>query len=458
MSFWTLEHPSESPAIYLAAEQRTLSYGELAEYVSIRARQMPKDQVFALECRNDLNSLLAYLAALQSNSIPLLVSADADPLITGEIYERFQVRSIFDGPAGDWKAKQDSVRPQSALGLLLTTSGSSGSPKLVKLSKSNLQSNARSISSYLELRRDDVAITSLPFNYSYGLSIINSHLLAGSRIVLTDAAVTTATFWNAFKEGGVTSLSGVPTTWRLLSRLRFERMELPTLKTLTQAGGRLDPEEIRALARYCHTTQRRLFVMYGQTEATARISYVPSEQAEAKAGSIGVAIPGGSLSLVDSEGNPIVAAHIEGELVYRGPNVMLGYAENADDLAIDRPISELHTGDLAYRDEDGYFWITGRKSRFIKLFGVRTGLDDVERQLRVMGINALATGEDDCLMIAVLKGSDTNEALAKLSKLLRVHPSAIRIFTVSEFPIAPSGKVLYADLLCQLKEHAEINR
>jgi long-chain acyl-CoA synthetase len=427
MSFWDLEQPDGSPAVYLASDQRTVSFGELRQLVATRASEMPKGKVFALECRNNLNSLIAYIAALQRNSIPLLVSADNDPIVAGEIYSRFGIRSIYDGSAGVWKDRQDSDHSQSAASLLLTTSGSSGSPKLVKLSKENLQSNASSIANYLGLCRHDVAITSLPINYSYGLSIINSHLLTGSKIILTDEAVTTAAFWNAFKEGGATSLSGVPATWRMLTRLRFERMELPTLKTLTQAGGRLDPNEIRDFAI-------------------------------AKAGSIGVAIPGGTLSLIDSEGNSIEGANVEGELIYRGPNVMLGYAENADDLMVDRTITKLHTGDFGYRDEDGFFWLTGRKSRFIKLFGVRTGLDDVERQLRFMGIHALATGEDDCLMVAVLEDTNPDEARERLRKIYRVHTSAILVFTVKKFPIAPSGKVLYADLLCQLKSQKKAAR
>jgi long-chain acyl-CoA synthetase len=130
---------------------------------------------------------------------------------------------------------------------------------------------------------------------------------------------------------------------------------------------------------------------------------------------------------------------------------MLGYAENAADLSSVRQEMELRTGDFAYRDDEGYFWITGRKSRFIKLFGVRTGLDDVERQLRTLGFQALATGEDDCLMIAILEGSNTSEVQTQLCKLYRTHASAINVLTIPEFPISPSGKVLYAELLRHLK-------
>jgi long-chain acyl-CoA synthetase len=310
MSFWELAHQPESPAIHLESEKRTLTYGGLKVLVEDLAQRMPARAVFALECRNDLNSLVAYLAALRVGAIPLLTSAEADPFIAREICDRFEIRSIFHGPTLTWTARENSRPIQSELGLLLATSGSSGSPKLVRLSHKNLQANSRSISQYLSLDPTEVAITSLPLNYSYGLSIVNSHLLSGSSIVLTESPVTTAAFWDAFKHFGVTSLSGVPTTWRLLQRLRFEKMNLPRLRTLTQAGGRLDTEEIKSLARYCGATGRRLFVMYGQTEATARISYVPPEKALTKAGSIGIPIPDGELALVNHDGHHIEQSNI----------------------------------------------------------------------------------------------------------------------------------------------------
>ena len=152
---------------------------------------------------------------------------------------------------------------------MLSTSGSTGSPKLIKISNKNINSNAANIVKYLGLNSSDIAITSLPLHYSYGLSILNTHLLVGAKICLSKEPVTNKKFWQIFKEKEVTNLAGVPTTWRILRKLFFHRMHLPSLKVITQAGGKLSKEEISWLSRVADSHKYKVFIMYGQTEATA---------------------------------------------------------------------------------------------------------------------------------------------------------------------------------------------
>ena len=257
------------------------------------------------------------------------------------------------------------------LALMLSTSGSTGSPKLVRLGHRNVASNAQSIAEYLGLSAAERPITSLPMAYSYGLSIINSHLAVGATLVLTSRGVLEKDFWSAMAEYECTSFAGVPYTYQMLLRVGLLKKSLPSLRTLTQAGGRLDPSYIEQVRTIASERGWSFYVMYGQTEASPRISYVPPAELHRKVGSIGIPVPGGSLE-VDPDG----------ELVYSGPNVMLGYAQCEADLCKgDELGGVLKTGDLGRRDEDGFFYVTGRRSRFLKMFGQRFSLDEIENEL-----------------------------------------------------------------------------
>lgn len=284
---------------------------------------------------------------------------------------------VYSLPGGDIEVNED-------LGLLLSTSGTTGNPKLVRISYSSINENALSIAKYLNITEHDRAITTLPMSYSYGLSIINSFLLSGASIVLNNYSVLQPEFWNVIEKNNCTSLSGVPYTYQMIKRIGYHRIP-DCVKTLTQAGGKLSNEMISEIA----ALNKKFFVMYGQTEATARMSYVPHDKLKDKIGSIGIAIPNGSFYIDD------------GELVYSGPNVMMGYAEKPEDLALgDTQNSILYTGDLARQDSDGFFYITGRKKRFIKITGNRINLDDVENCLNG---NYVAVGMDDKLVIITEK-------------------------------------------------------
>jgi acyl-CoA synthetase (AMP-forming)/AMP-acid ligase II len=338
-----------------------------------------------------------------------------------------------------------AIHPE--LALLLGTSGTTGSRKYVRLSASNVEANARSIASYLGLTPEERPITSLPLHYSFGLSVLNSHWLAGAAVVLSQDGILERPFWDAVRGHVCTSLAGVPFTYQLLERIGYRDMDLPSLLTMQQAGGAMSRSLIDTYASHMAGKGGRLFVMYGQTEATARIAYVPPERLPAKVGSAGIAIPGGRLRIETKRG-PAAAPHEVGEVVYEGPNVMLGYAEGRRDLAKgDQLRSVLRTGDIGYLDEDDYLWLTGRSKRIAKVFGLRVNLDEVEAILRESGPAAVIAA-DDRMMGFCAFGTDQSldELRRSLSRRMRVHPSAIELHRVRRIPVHSTGKTDYDEL------------
>lgn len=337
------------------------------------------------------------------------------------------------------------------LALLLTTSGSTGSPKLVRLTYRNICENARSIAEYLHITDKERPVTMLPMSYSYGMSIINSHALMGATVILTGHDILTAAFWERVKQENVSSLVGIPYTYQMFSRLRLTEMELPALKTLTQAGGKLPYELHQKFGEWSLNTGRRFFVMYGQTEAAPRMAYLPPDKTMEKCGSMGIAIPGGELKLIDEAGAEITASDTVGELVYHGQNVSMGYAECATDLAKgDEWQGTLHTGDMAKRDSDGYFFIVGRKKRFIKIFGNRVNLDDTERLLSAAFADAefACIGQDDLLCVyTTLKTKEQHRAVSEyLAQTTRLSAKVFHVFFIEAIPKNPAGKTLYSQL------------
>ena len=344
-------------------------------------------------------------------------------------------------------AVQHEVHPD--LALLLSTSGSTGSPKLVRISRQNLIANAGAIVDYLGLDETDRAITSLPLHYCYGLSVLHSHLLAGASVVLTDASVVDPCFADALRDHRVTSLAGVPHTFDMLEHAGVDRVGVPSLRSLTQAGGRMAPDAVTRWTARAETWGARFYVMYGQTEATARMAYLPPELAVRRPGAIGRAIPGGLLRLEPVEGQ----SDDVGELVYSGPNVMMGYAERRGDLAEGALLDELRTGDLArFHADDEVFEIVGRRSRFVKPFGLRIDLDLVERAVRDAansGTSAhdVAVGGDDERIVAVAPGADETAVRRAVTSLTGLPASLVHVLTDVDVPRTRSGKTDYVQLL-----------
>jgi acyl-CoA synthetase (AMP-forming)/AMP-acid ligase II len=421
LPFADLRRHGERVAL-LAGDER-LTYNELADRVdAVAARLGSVRSLVLIEAANDVATVAAYLAALRGGH-PVLLAAQA-----GELAATYDVDAVVSGGALH-RRREGSVHDlHPDLALLLSTSGSTGSPKLVRLSHENLRSNAEAIATYLGIDDTDRAALTLPLHYCYGLSVLHSHLQRGASVLLSALSVVDRCFWDEFRAAGATSLAGVPYTFELLDRAGFEHLDLPTLRTITQAGGRLDPERVRRYARLGEQHGWRLVVMYGQTEATARMAYLPPELAAEHPTAIGVPIPGGSFRIDD------------GELVYSGPNVMLGYAETPADLGLGRTVHELRTGDLGRGTPEGLYEVTGRRNRLVKLFGLRIDLQQVERVLEAEGVTAACAGDDRRLVVVVTGGAASDDVRRMVTAHVGLPPTAVHVELVDDLPRLPNGK------------------
>lgn len=451
-------------AIAMVTEQgEQIAYSELVRRADELAQNVGHRCLVFLACKNVAESVIGYVGCLRNGIVPVMVSADIDVQLLENLLESYHPAYIWapsdkteftgikvyeDGAYNLYKTdyEEDYVLGED-LTLLLTTSGSTGSPKLVRQTWKNIESNTRSIISYLDIVSTDRAITTLPMNYTYGLSIINTHLCAGARIILTEATLMNKEFWTLLKEQEATTFGGVPYTYEILKKLRFGRMNLPSLRYLTQAGGKLVKEMAEEFNDICEEKGIRLIIMYGQTEATARMSYLPWSEARSKAGSIGIAIPGGRFSLIDVNGNVIENPDEVGEMVYFGENVTLGYAESRMDLNNpDENHGELHTGDMAKRDADGFYYVVGRKKRFLKLFGNRVNLDEVETLLKKQEIESVCAGSDDHLIIFITNKEQEQKTIDFIVNHTGISRGGFEVRFIEGIPRSESGKVLYSAL------------
>lgn len=345
---------------------------------------------------NNIASLISYVSALKNHVAIALLSpkmsvSNFQILIDEYEPEYLWLSNGFFDKAYTlvWEMKKyrllrrrDRKQPRmdENLALLLPTSGTVGKQKLVRISYENIRVNTRDIIQFLHIDSTQKTITTLPMNYTYGLSIINTYLSAGASIVLNNKMVIQPEFWDIMQRDHITSLSGVPYTFEMIEKVNpFEKYDLPDLQVMTQAGGALNSKTWQYYIRQVQKHSIRFYVMYGQTEATARMSYLNPKLFSEKIGSIGTAIPNGRFILYDEQGLQITKPYTQGELVYMGKNVSLGYAETQIDLAKgDENLGVLHTGDLAYFDENDLFFLTGRRSRFVKIYGIRIDLDSLQ--------------------------------------------------------------------------------
>lgn len=440
-----------------------VSYSSITQYSQeLSAFLKPRSLLFCL-CNNEVGSMLGYLSFLEQGVVPVMLDASKDLDLLNKLLRLYKPSyiwlpsSIYSPEYGEIKYVafnyvltsfcDESIDFCSELALLLTTSGSTGSPKLVRLSYDNVRSNAESIAEYLNITSDERPITSLPMYYSYGLSVINSHLIKGATILLTDKPVIQKEFWAFAKGQKATSIAGVPYTYEMLKRLRVFRMDLPELKTMTQAGGKLNANLAQEYIEQATASGKKFVVMYGQTEATARMSYLPVDKALEKYSSIGIAIPGGKFSLIDVNGQEITEPEVDGELVYTGRNVSLGYAECRADLAKgDENHGVLHTGDIARRDVDGFYYITGRMKRFVKIYGNRVNLDATEQLVKEITTSCACVGVDDKITVFITESDKAEAIKSLLVKKTGLNVRAFAVQTIDNIPKNPAGKVQYAEL------------
>jgi len=338
----------------------------------------------------------------------------------------------------------------SDVAVVIFTSGSTGTKKGVMLTHRNLCTNTESIVQYLELTSQDRICATLPFFYCYGASLVHTHLRVGGSILLSN---------NIFLGGIIrdintfscTGFAGVPSTYQILmNKTSFLKEKLPTLRYITQAGGQLPNKYIRLLTEAF--PQKKLFVMYGATEATARLSYLPPDMILTKLGSIGKGIPGVTLKVLNAEGKPVHPGET-GEITARGDNIMKGYYRDPEGTQGVIKNGWLYTGDLATIDNDGYIYIVGRAKNIIKSGGYRISPNEIEEFIcSLEGVNGcVVLGIPDEIMgeavVAIVQPG--NVPKSSLNKEIRMqctqHLPSYKIPTavcfVSEFPLSASNKV-----------------
>jgi len=417
--FLNLDKKDKSAIAAIDDERNILTYGDICNFSNDFSKVLTHRTLVFILAENSFGSLLGYLALLSNKIVPLILSSQTDKTLFENLRKLYRPEYIW---APERMVSDSEYNPvfkshqyvltytglkshplYEELALLLPTSGSTGSPKLVRHSYHNIEANARNVAQLFGLTEKERTMAVLPMHYTMGLSVITSHLYRGATLLISDKSLIDKKFWDFLKEGKATSFTGVPYSYEILQKLRFFKMDLPDLKIITQGGGKLSEDLFTAYAEYAEKNGKFFIATYGQTEGTARMAFLEPEMASQKIGSIGKAIPNGKLSVVDENGNETFEGEATGEMVYRGENVTLGYAICGDDLIRgDENNGILYTGDVVYRDHEGYYFIIGRMKRFLKIFGLRIGLDEVEHLVKSnFDTDCVCNGSDDMLKVII---------------------------------------------------------
>ena len=434
----------------------SITYGDICDFSVEFSKYLPQRSLIFILSENCIGSLLGYTAALSNRIVPLIISATTDEALYNHLYDLYRPEYLWmpQAKAGSrevifsaWnyclvKSGNKQASMYDELSLLLPTSGSTGSPKLVRHSYRNIEANADNVRRLFKLDGTEKAMAILPMHYTMGLSVIASHLLAGATLLLSNRSLLDKGFWATLKEA--TSFTGVPYSYEILTKMRFTRMDLPNLKVITQGGGKLTEAMWNTLAQYAHEKGKQFIATYGQSECTARMAYLPASMALDKVCSIGVAEPGGQLSIVDDNGGETFEGEAQGEMVYRGDNVTLGYATCREDLLKgDENHGVMHTGDLARRDADGCYFIIGRLKRFLKIYGLRIGLDEVERMVKAeYKADCYCKGDDEKLLVLVTDPKLQEVLPVFIEEKTHLFHQRIEVQVVNEILRNEAGKVI----------------
>lgn len=473
MALFTAEPTWADRTLCISDTGLTLTYGDLDAFF-LRFTAVARERSLGLLlCENIPGVLASYLAALRGWAVPILVDAHIHPTLLKRLLDAYQPAWVLVPNSvgedsrrvlGDTQVLLDELDCQLLgrcgvdspplhpdLAVLLSISSPTGCPRMVRQTYGNLLINAHAIMEYLCLSEEERPITTLPMHTAYGMSVIQSHALVGSPILMTTHSIQDPAFWDFFKAQKATSLAGPPHIYAQLDQLGLYDMELPSLRCLTQSEGPLPHPLQQKLALWARDTGRRFYVMHDRCEATARMGFLPWQYALDKPGSMGIAIPGGAFLLVNEKDEPVLEPGQVGELRYRGTNVALGYADCAADLSLpDQFLGRFHTGDLARRDEEGFYYLAGRKSRDVQLLGQRTSLDDVQLLLSQHFPQAgfACTGQNDLLELYTDSAEPDLPRLAVdyLSQLTGLPRSLFRAAALPSIPRDGMGTPLYDQL------------
>ena len=431
------------------AQGNRLTYGELRDFAEQASKLMPARSLLFLLVENNVGGIAWTIGNICAGNVPLILNAHLDDELYKNLYdlymppfvcvpdimaERFPYEIIISSYGYTLMKTGNNACPMHEnLSHLLPTSGSTGSPKLVRHKYENIDAAALNISTFFELKAKDRPLMVLPLYYTMGLSMVFSHFYVGATVLITNQSMTDRGFWQFIKEQQATSFTGVPYSFEILSLMRFFRMDLPNLK----------------FAEYCRDNGKKWIATYGQSECTARMAWLPPKWAIEKVGSIGIAVPNAELSLIDMDGHLITTPNTEGEMCYRGKNVTMGYAQSREDLLKgDERHGFIRTGDLAYFDEDGCYYIVGRMGRFLKLFGMRVGLDECERIIKgkYPNVECACVGTDEKMLVYLTDDKYKELAKEELVSRLKLVATSFDVRIIPEIPKNEAGKILYAKL------------
>ncbi len=461
-----LQEGKYSPDVTAAIDDRgdRITYGELVqEGKKLSAHIPPRGVVFCL-CANTIGSLIGFIGCYDNGRVPLLLNERLDRALLATLLEKytpamlwvprrsiseFSYKTIYENHDYALLKTGHEVYPvHDQLSMLLATSGSTGCPKLVRHKYGNIEANARNVATAFGWTSAERPICALPMNYTMGLNVINTHLYTGCTVLLTSASLASPLFWDFIKREKGSNFTGVPFSYEIFFKLRFQRMKLPYLTTLAAGGGKLTDKMFLALADYARDQHKRFIPSFGTTETSARMARLEPRYVHEKINSIGKAIPEGELLLLDENGYALPDGEGEGELCYRGPNVTMGYAECGEDLLHgDEFGGEYKTGDLARRDADGFYYITGRLKRFVKIYGLRISLDQCEQLVRSeFNLECACIGDDSILRVYLADASMVEAVKLWICKTIHLAPTAVTVTALPEIPKSSSGKIAYAQL------------
>lgn len=439
-----------------------ISYGDIVKFINKQKKLKISRSIVMCLYDNSIDSFLGYITFQEIGLVPLLLSVNTDNQLVEDLLDTYKPKYIYlpkdriseinyenvifeQGNFVCLETKKEFDDIHEKLSLLLPTSGSTGSPKLVRYKYGNLESNAKNVADGLKWTSDEIGYVDLPMNYTMSLNVINVHLYLGATLVLTNNNILSKEYWNSIKSNKITNITGVPFTYELFEKLGFYKMDLPNLVNLCQGGGKMPSNRFEKLVDFSNEKKKNFIATFGTTETAARMSYLSPDIAKVKVGSIGKPFPNGDMYLIDEDGKKITTKNVKGELIFEGPNVTMGYAKKKKDLIKDDEwLGVYRTGDYATLDEEGYFYIVGRKSRFLKLLGHRVSLDQTELLIKnQFDMECACTGNDEQMKIYITNSKFKADVLTFVCETTKLYKNLFSIIVVSDIPKNESGKTMY---------------
>jgi long-chain acyl-CoA synthetase len=442
-----------------------LTYSQILILLSKFKKKIKINTLILILAKNNISSLLFYVICILNKNKIILIDEKTDKKNVNEILNLYKPKYIvcnskfankknfnkskfqyFESSIFESTFKNTRINPN--LQLLIPTSGSSGSSKMVQLSKKNILSNTKSILKYLKITTKDRAVTNMPFNYSYMLSIINTHLEKGASIYVSQKTILEKDFWNEFQIKKITSFNGVPYIWQMLKRIGLKKIFTNNLKYITQAGGNLDKYLTKDIYKICKLKKKDMYIMYGQTEASPRLSYIKNEDIIKNLGSIGKPIDGVKMWIENNNSEKILKPNQLGNIHASGKNIMIGYSNSLKDLkSKKKSIKKINTGDIGYFDKKGFFYITGRSSRIAKIYGNRIDLEDLEIKLKKQKINIICSSNNNRLFVFYLKNLNKKNLENKIYNILKLNTVSIEMIKIKKIPLTMNKKINYKKLM-----------